>query len=128
MAILIDADVFIEAERGTFDLTAWLASQPHQEFKMAAITVPELWHGVERATGAHRVKRQRFLEHFSYCCRVSKGSLNQAFASSAVRSGSSSAMAWSSASLVRALAARSSCLSLAQAFSMGFRSGEYGGR
>ena len=32
------------------------------------------------------------------------------------------------ASLVRALAARSSCLSLAQAFSIGFKSGEYGGR
>ncbi len=33
------------------------------------------------------------LEHFSYCCRALKGSLNQAFASSAVSSGSSSAMA-----------------------------------
>ena len=33
------------------------------------------------------------LEHFSYWCRALKGSLNQAFASSAVRSGSSSAMA-----------------------------------
>ena len=29
---------------------------------------------------------------------------------------------------VRALAEQSSCLSFAQAFSMGFRSGEYGGR
>jgi TonB family protein len=33
------------------------------------------------------------LEHFSYCCRALNGSLNQAFASSAVRSGSSWAIA-----------------------------------
>jgi len=33
------------------------------------------------------------VEHFSYCCRALKGSLNQAFASCAVSSGSSSAMA-----------------------------------
>ena len=39
MAILIDADVVIEAERGTFDLFGWLASHPDEEFKMAAITV-----------------------------------------------------------------------------------------
>jgi hypothetical protein len=36
---------------------------------------------------------RQFLEHFSYCCRALKGSLNQAFASCAVSSGSSSAMA-----------------------------------
>lgn len=62
MAILIDADVIIKAERGIFDLFAWMESRPDEEFKMAAITVAELWHGVERATGRHRVKRQAFLE------------------------------------------------------------------
>jgi predicted nucleic acid-binding protein len=62
MAILTDADVIIEAERGAFDLFDWLASYPQEEFKLAAITVAELWHGVERASGAHRLKRQRFLE------------------------------------------------------------------
>ena len=62
MAVLIDADVIIEAERGTFDLFAWLAQRPDEEFKLAAITVAELWHGVERATAAHRRKRQEFLE------------------------------------------------------------------
>jgi tRNA(fMet)-specific endonuclease VapC len=61
MAILIDADV-IEAERGTFDLFGWLASRPDEEFKMSSITVAELWHGVERATSLHRMKRQRFVE------------------------------------------------------------------
>jgi predicted nucleic acid-binding protein len=61
MAILIDSDVIIEAERGRFDLNAWLDSMPHEEVKLAVITVAELWHGVERATGLHRVKRQLFL-------------------------------------------------------------------
>lgn len=61
MAILIDADVIIQAERGLFDLDRWLVSKPNEEFKLAAITVAELWHGAERATGAHRSKRELFL-------------------------------------------------------------------
>jgi tRNA(fMet)-specific endonuclease VapC len=61
VAILIDADVIIQAERGLFDLDAWLDSQPNEEFNLAAITVTELWHGAERATGAHRSNRELFL-------------------------------------------------------------------
>jgi predicted nucleic acid-binding protein len=61
VAILIDSDVIIEAERGRFDLFAWLDTLPHEEFHLAVITVAELWHGVERATGLHREKRQLFL-------------------------------------------------------------------
>ena len=62
MAILIDSDVIIQAERGLFDLDAWLDTLPHEEFNLATITVAELWHGIERATGLHRVKRQLFLQ------------------------------------------------------------------
>jgi len=62
MAILIDSDVIIRAERGLFSLDAWLDSMPHEEFRLAVITVAELWHGVERATGAHREKRSLFLQ------------------------------------------------------------------
>lgn len=62
MAILIDADVVIQAERGLFDLDRWLESLPQEEFKLAAITVAELWHGAERATGVHRAKRRLFLQ------------------------------------------------------------------
>lgn len=61
MAILIDADVIIEAERGNFDLANWLTSQPNEEFMLAAITIAELWHGVERATGNRRAQRLNFL-------------------------------------------------------------------
>ncbi len=53
MAIILDADVIIRGEKGTFDLAGWLASQPQEEFEVAAITLAELWHGVERATGDH---------------------------------------------------------------------------
>ncbi len=61
MAILIDSDVIIQAERGLFDLDGWLESMPEEEFKLAAITLAELWHGAERATGTHRTKRELFL-------------------------------------------------------------------
>ncbi|MGA9470828.1 MAG: PIN domain-containing protein [Terriglobales bacterium] len=61
MAIILDADVIIRGERGTFDLKRWLASQGNEQFEIAAITLAELWHGVERATPAHRNKREHYL-------------------------------------------------------------------
>jgi len=62
MAIILDADVIIRGEKGTFDLKAWLEVQPEEEFEIAAITVAELWHGVERATGIHQAKRLKYLQ------------------------------------------------------------------
>jgi tRNA(fMet)-specific endonuclease VapC len=63
MAIILDADVIIGGERGTFDLKGWVTSRPNDRFEVAAITVAELWHGVERATGKHhKITRQRYLE------------------------------------------------------------------
>ena len=61
MAIILDADVVIRAEKGTFDVKRWALSQPDERFEMAAITVAELWHGVERASGTHRYRREQFL-------------------------------------------------------------------
>jgi tRNA(fMet)-specific endonuclease VapC len=61
MAIILDADVIIRGERETFDLKGWLASQADEQFEIAAITLAELWHGVERATPAHRGRRERYL-------------------------------------------------------------------
>jgi len=61
MAIILDADVIIRGERGTFDLTKWVAARPNDQFEIAAITLAELWHGVERATGAHKGRRERYL-------------------------------------------------------------------
>ena len=62
MAIILDADVIIRGEKGTFDLMGWLAGQPDELFEVAAITVAELWHGVERATAAHKARRQQYLQ------------------------------------------------------------------
>ena len=62
MAIILDADVIIRGEKGLFDLRGWLESQPEETFEVAAITVAELWHGVERASGPHRSRRQQYLQ------------------------------------------------------------------
>lgn len=61
MAIILDADVLIAGERGKFDLAAWLRSHAKHHFELAAITVAELWHGVERASGQHRASREEYL-------------------------------------------------------------------
>ncbi len=62
MAIILDADVIIRGEKRTFDIQRWVAARPDQQFEVAAITVAELWHGVERATGAQRAKRRQYLQ------------------------------------------------------------------
>ena len=62
MPVLIDTDVIIRGERGLFDLPSWLETQADDGPSIAAITVAELWHGVERATAAHRNRREAYLE------------------------------------------------------------------
>lgn len=61
MEIILDADVIIGGEKGTFHLENWLNSRANDKFEIAAITVAELWHGVERATAAHKARREHFL-------------------------------------------------------------------
>ena len=61
MAIILDADVIIRGEKGSFDLRTWLTNRPDEQFEVAAITVAELWHGVERATAPHRNRRLQYL-------------------------------------------------------------------
>ena len=62
MGIVLDADVIIGGEKGIFDLRSWVASRAEDQFEIAAVTVAELWHGVERATGAHRARRRKYLQ------------------------------------------------------------------
>ncbi len=62
MAIIIDADVIIGGEKGGFDFHRWLLSLPEEAFEIAAITVAELWHGVERSGGARRAARAAYLQ------------------------------------------------------------------
>jgi len=62
MALILDADVIIGGEKGVFDFHGWVAARPDDSFEVAAITVAELWHGVERAKGAHRARRRAYIE------------------------------------------------------------------
>ena len=62
MAIILDADVIIRAEKGAFDVGAWLVSRSNELFEVAAITVAELWHGVERMAEPHKSRRREFLQ------------------------------------------------------------------
>ena len=62
MAVILDTGVIIAGERGSLDLERWLATMPDEDFETSAITVAELWHGVERATAAYRAKRQLYIE------------------------------------------------------------------
>ena len=61
MAIIVDADVIIRGDRGPVDLKGWLSARSDERVEIAAITVAELWHGVERADAAHRSKRERYV-------------------------------------------------------------------
>ena len=61
MALLVDADVIIRGERGLFDLPSWLEAQSGNDPQIASVTVAELWHGVERATGTIRQRREGYL-------------------------------------------------------------------
>ncbi len=63
MAIILDSDVIIAGERGGLDLERWLVSQSGEQVEVAAITVAEIWHGVERATLAYRAKRRLYIEN-----------------------------------------------------------------
>jgi tRNA(fMet)-specific endonuclease VapC len=62
VVIVLDADVVIRGERGVFSLRSWVASLPDDRFEIAAITIAELWHGVERAVEPQRSKRRQYLE------------------------------------------------------------------
>jgi tRNA(fMet)-specific endonuclease VapC len=62
MAIILDSDVIIQGEKGRFDLEGWLASRPADIFEISAVSVAELWHGVERGKGVNRVERLNYLQ------------------------------------------------------------------
>ena len=63
MAIVIDADVIIRGEKGTFDLPVWLDNRPQETCFIASVTIAELWHGIERATGKFRIAREAYLQN-----------------------------------------------------------------
>lgn len=62
MALLIDTDLLVDLERGdaTPDVERILGDEDRA---ISVITVSEMLHGVHRAQGAIRVRRQAFVEH-----------------------------------------------------------------
>ncbi len=61
MAVLIDTDLLVDWERGEPDALESLLGD--EERAISVITVSELLHGVHRARGGRRVRRQAFVEH-----------------------------------------------------------------
>jgi tRNA(fMet)-specific endonuclease VapC len=61
MAIILDTDVIIRGEKETFDLAGWLAARSGERVEVAAVTIAELWHGIERAGAAHKAKREEYV-------------------------------------------------------------------
>lgn len=65
MGLILDTSILIAAERGRFDLAALYRAHARERFHLAAITVAELAHGVERAdTPARKTARAALVEQF----------------------------------------------------------------
>ncbi len=63
MAVLIDASILIESERGRLDLERHVAQRQQEEFFLSVVTASELLHGVHRAVQLEvRTKRSAFVE------------------------------------------------------------------
>jgi tRNA(fMet)-specific endonuclease VapC len=61
LGTLIDSSILIAAERGRLDLDATLADRKDEQLRLAAITVAELYEGVERADTPARAGTRRSL-------------------------------------------------------------------
>ena len=63
MGVILDTSVLIAAERGIFEVDAFLANQGEEPFGLSVITVAELLHGVHRADSrARRIRRDAFVQ------------------------------------------------------------------
>lgn len=63
MAVLIDASILIDAERGQLDLERHVASRRDEVFYVSVVTASEMLHGVHRAVDAGvRARRSAFVE------------------------------------------------------------------
>jgi tRNA(fMet)-specific endonuclease VapC len=63
VAVLIDASILIEYERGRLDLERYLTHRQQEEFFLSVVTASELLHGVHRAVQPEvRTKRSAFVE------------------------------------------------------------------
>ena len=59
MGLILDSSLLIADEREQFSLSFWLRSRPPEPVAACAITVSELWFGIEIETDATRARRRR---------------------------------------------------------------------
>ncbi len=59
MGLILDSSVLVADEREQFNLSSWLRSRPPEPVAVSAITVSELWFGIEVETDAARARRRR---------------------------------------------------------------------
>lgn len=64
MGIILDSSVLIAAEKQRFNATEFFSAHSGDKFYLAAISVAELLHGVERATPQKKAARAAIVEHF----------------------------------------------------------------
>lgn len=63
MGLMLDSSVLIAAERGRFDMEAFIeAETPMEPVFISVVTASELLHGVHRATAEHRARRGAFVD------------------------------------------------------------------
>ena len=59
MGLILDSSVLIADERDHFNLSSWLRGRPPEPVAASAITLSELWFGIEVETNSARRRRRR---------------------------------------------------------------------
>ena len=59
MGLILDSSLLVADERRQFDLSSWLRSRPPEPVAASAITLSELWFGIEVENDAARSRRRR---------------------------------------------------------------------
>ena len=62
MGLILDSSLLIADEREDFSLQRWLRARPPEPVAISAITVSELWFGIEVDKRAAVARRRRWLE------------------------------------------------------------------
>ncbi|MCX6930286.1 MAG: PIN domain-containing protein [Verrucomicrobia bacterium] len=63
MGLILDSSLLIADERVHFNLSSWLRGRPPEPVAVSAITLSELWFGIEvEVNAARRRRRLRWLE------------------------------------------------------------------
>jgi predicted nucleic acid-binding protein len=63
VGLILDSSLFIADERNRFNLASWLRARPPEPVAVSAITLSELWFGIESEPDTDRLRRRtRWLE------------------------------------------------------------------